>query len=656
MRYASSRDVSAKVRLQSSWARLLVSVTALLLLVGAALHGLRPLREAARSGFVPGWLQVSGEVDEANLQPEAGLACAQPAKIYRDGAERGEVCPGDASRHGLTVIDLSDRWAPRILAPAPALGEVGEQPYRARYVALADGRLATLPEEHRAHDDVDLELYGIAPSLRLVRDRLADDPRHQCHDGVSRRGLAALDRPLDAWKPVAAQRAERWTIRSMRALLERAADGRALDELSDEPRHASKLKVYRRLALQAEAIAEAQAHLRCEGWLEAAGPDHLAVLDPTTVRALHRYHRRHALITWTLDEETAGVMSTDSRRLDHRQALRVLRERIVDATGLLEDGTAAGEHRRVMGEPLDSMAMHQVGPLAALEGGAPDRVGAATEAAAHHLGWSDAAATRRWLDARGDSIELMVALPLPSPPPYHSPHMDLRVEIDRGDISHLGPAPGQRRPTLTLYTVHQGRTIPLVRWGTTVGGRKLELGVGGQVVKKAKPSPVGPRIWRDLMVTPRWIPPRRTPPRELLRPLRHGWTLRDDLLGPSYASAYGLVAMIHHRDDGAHLTDQGIRTHGSAKYDSIHQGTSHGCHRLHNHRAVRLAGFLLRHRQHVARGAEPFGLHRTFRYGRHAFRRVFETRGFRYELTPPVPVDVTRGHHLGWRRRPSPGD
>ncbi len=621
------------------------------LIAGLVLLGVRPLRTAARAGFMPGWLDGEAGHPESSVEAEVGLACAHPVRIYRDGAARGEVCAADAAERGLTVVDLGDGWAPRILRPAASLGATGAQPYRARYVALADARFDALPEDHRVHVDGDLELYGIAPSLRVVRARLADEPRHRCHDRVEKRGLTALDRALDAWKPVAAQRAERWTLRSMRARLERAAGGPALDDLATDPRHATRVKVYRRLALQADAIAEAQAHLRCEGWLDAATEDE-ALLDHATVLALHRYHRRHALITWTLDAETAQAMVTDSRRLDYRQALRVLRERVVDATGLLEDGTASGEMRRVMGEPLDSFAMDHVGPQSSLEGGAPDLVGAATAAAAQHLGWTDPSATRQWLEAQPPTIALRVALPLPPVPAYHAAHMDLRVAIDRGDFSHLGPAPGQRRPTLVLYVAHEGRDIPLLRWGTTVGGRKLELGANGQVVKKAKPSPVGPRIWRDVMVTPRWIPPRRTPPRELLRATRDGWSLRHDLLGPSYASAYGLVAMIHHRRDGHHLTDQGIRTHGSAKYDSIHQGTSHGCHRLHNHRAVRLAGFLLTHRHHEVRGAEPFGLHRTFRYGRQAFRRTFETRGFRYEMTPPIPVDVAPGRHLGWHLSP----
>ena len=48
-----------------------------------------------------------------------------------------------------------------------------------------------------------------------------------------------------------------------------------------------------------------------------------------------------------------------------------------------------------------------------------------------------------------------------------------------------------------------------------------------------------------------------------------------------------------------------MRAHGSVSYGSILRGTSHGCHRLYNHLAVRLTGFLVRHRAHIRRGSIP---------------------------------------------------
>ena len=80
---------------------------------------------------------------------------------------------------------------------------------------------------------------------------------------------------------------------------------------------------------------------------------------------------------------------------------------------------------------------------------------------------------------------------------------------------------------------------------------------------------------------------------------------------------------------------------------SIVNGTSHGCHRLYNQLAVRLGDFLLRHRDHVVRGEQKLGPTEEFRrvvfHNDEAFKARIDTRGFLYELTPPVHVEVLPG-------------
>lgn len=60
-------------------------------------------------------------------------------------------------------------------------------------------------------------------------------------------------------------------------------------------------------------------------------------------------------------------------------------------------------------------------------------------------------------------------------------------------------------------------------------------------------------------------------------------------------------------------------------------------------RRRRLATFLLRHVDHVAHGPvlEPYG--RRVRSRGHVWYVRRDERGFRYELTPPVAVDVLPG-------------
>jgi hypothetical protein len=166
-----------------------------------------------------------------------------------------------------------------------------------------------------------------------------------------------------------------------------------------------------------------------------------------------------------------------------------------------------------------------------------------------------------------------------------------------------------------------------------------------------KNSDVGPRLWRDLVASPAWLPPPSTPDEDLVRrDARLGWRINRDSFGPGFASAYGLVMLVHHvalppgrEGDAVRLVDRGIRTHGSASYASILRGTSHGCHRLFNHLALRLAGFLLAHRDHMRRGPEPVRYERRFRAHGRAFTLRIDSRGVRRELEPPVPVRVREG-------------
>ena len=58
--------------------------------------------------------------------------------------------------------------------------------------------------------------------------------------------------------------------------------------------------------------------------------------------------------------------------------------------------------------------------------------------------------------------------------------------------------------------------------------------------------------------------------------------------------------------------DNGIRTHGSVDYMSIMRRQSHGCHRLHNHLAVRLFSTILKRRAHQRKGQTRLIYTRSF--------------------------------------------
>src|SRR4051794_7884534 len=52
----------------------------------------------------------------APARPTAAVteSCTERAVVVHDGHEQGELCPADAERRGLVVVDLHDQWTPRL--------------------------------------------------------------------------------------------------------------------------------------------------------------------------------------------------------------------------------------------------------------------------------------------------------------------------------------------------------------------------------------------------------------------------------------------------------------------------------------------------------------------------------------------------------------
>ena len=180
------------------------------------------------------------------------------------------------------VVDLSDGFVPRALR-----AEAGTTlAYADTYRALAAARWAEVSAG--AAGDGALELWGVVPTFSVLRERLGDDDRHGCHAGVN-----------------------------------------------DEA-----LRVASLARLSQDAVTALQHHLRCEGLLRPDDVD--GRIGPRTRAAIGVFRRRQMVPrAGPLDEPTRELLLTDSAELDLRAALRALRERVVDATGILEDGSAA---------------------------------------------------------------------------------------------------------------------------------------------------------------------------------------------------------------------------------------------------------------------------------------------------------------------------
>ncbi|MGE5180432.1 MAG: hypothetical protein ACM31C_00135 [Acidobacteriota bacterium] len=570
------------------------------------------------------------------------------AVIVEGGVERGEVCEAEARARGYSIVDLTDTWTPALFAPA-ADGQVPS--FHDKYLALA----AEHDERGRPLDGEDAldELYGVVPALSIVQARLADDARHACHAAIDVTPIAMLDRTLSQDDRAAVDQQNAW----------RDTYGKLLAKQQD-PEASPLYAKWKKLDDQHTALVTAEQVLRCEGWLLDKDTD--GSFTWRTGNAVEMFQRRNFLMpTERLDADTRDALQIDSRELDFRLALRVLRERVVDATGLVEDGTAGAGPQPILGRLLDPAPMRAARNAAPMANAAPDLVGAATDAAARELGWLDPQRVRGFLDRHPTGVR--VAVRLPPLPAYHAPNMELSAEIDRGDVYYDDTPPPFRRivahrPTLVLYVNDHGIQRPLVRWPTTIGGWADQRLPDGSLVQRWKESEVGPRLWRDLYAGPTWLPPRSTPDRDLVKNLWNGhWALKTEVFGPGPHAAYGMVLLEHLqvvklKDGTTRLDDNGIGTHGSASVTSIVNGTSHGCHRLYNQLAVRLGDFLLRHRDHVVRGEQLLGPTEAYRrvvfHNDEVFKAKIDTRGFLYELTPPVPVTVLKGRIMSRRKVP----
>jgi hypothetical protein len=87
---------------------------------------------------------------------------------------------------------------------------------------------------------------------------------------------------------------------------------------------------------------------------------------------------------------------------------------------------------------------------------------------------------------------------------------------------------------------------------------------------------------------------------------------------------------------------------------SIMRRHSHGCHRLHNHIAVRLMSFVLKHRPHRRVGMQPMSFRRDLPHEDQVFTMAIDQGGYVFELNEPLRINVLEGRIRGDRTTPIP--
>ncbi len=523
-----------------------------------------------------------------------------------------------------------------------------------------------LPEGGPGEAEHYLEVYGIPPTLSVLKKRAQEEMERPCLATVDFEKIRRFD-DFVAYKDNNVARRDSRKGRNFAGQMNRAVAKLGLEDPLDLIGHAkSPLSAgLVRIGIRWEALAETQKLLVCEGFFKP-GQEALYYkggLDWKTHQALVRFERKNRIFGWGFfgrDTLEALCRSPKERLFDAFR--RVLAERLIDTAGIIEDGSSRGagdapttyfdEYGQTQ-QVRNLVAEFTATAIKEMDLGTPDKV---------------IAFLKRHADRELD--QLHVALPLPKLPPYYSEAMELHVEIDRGDVWYDYPytmegkrlgQPRKRMPLLSLFVKWRQQDILLARMNTTIGGWRSELGSDGYEYFKYKNSDVGLRVWKEIVAGPVWMPPASTPVKDLLKTVHYrGRRLKVpnyDEFGPWYASAYGLVAAFHvrqvERSNGTVIyMDNGIRTHGSVDYNSILRRFSHGCHRLYNHLAIRLFDFVLRHRPFNRVGQISAGFGHRFTVDDQTYTISLNSKGYKYELIDPVPVQVTYGRIRGRQRSP----
>jgi hypothetical protein len=574
-----------------------------------------------------------------------------------------------ALEKGLTIVDLTDAWAPRIFQDAvDAEGKPLINRYRQVFVGMANDKTDGDGQPIEPGLKNYLELLGIPPSLSVLRERFLDDEKRDC-SAVNLELVRAVDR-VTVWSERSQKDADATQL-ARRKRLEKAMATAGVADLAAlvvaESKWERDVKAAQKQDAERAAFVEVEKRMLCEGRMDAA--KHKAgIFDQVMASAVVAFQMENMLLDLTeIQRSTLETMERSPQANNFEALRRTIRERVVRAGGILEDGSADPGPGKD-GKPRTPRYTTRSGEGRPV----PNLVEDALTATMVRLGIGtpeDAVAFFKRHNS-GDFSWLKVAVRFPEVPEYYSAHMDFEAEVDRGDVWYELPfdangnrLPQGRRilPSLTLFVRWQGKRIPLVKWRTTIGGWRTEMAPDGHDYLRYKGSDVGPRVWRHIVASPVWIPPESTPLGGMIKKKyingRRQWVTNYDEVGPGYLSAYGLAMAIHveqrkHSDGHMSYFDNGIRVHGSSDYRSLRGRFSHGCHRLYNNLAVRLFDHLLAHRTHRIVGPARLDFRRRFLREGRVFDMRLPVRGFYFELDPTIPVETLEGNIKGPLKKP----
>jgi hypothetical protein len=261
---------------------------------------------------------------------------------------------GEAEARGYAIIDLGNSWVPYIFSDKTAgIDDTLENLYAKTYVGLANDRIDHWGDELAAHDHNYLELYGIPPTLEVVWDEwqsLSTDIEPCLQK-------AGYDPSVFEFGDVIAYKKSGATKRSKSAgyyksKLAKAAKKAKIDISTPEGRQAAathpKTKVlykrWREFQDPIDVIDHAQRRFRCERMFtsaEGTGTFTPGAFDSATTHALAAFERKHDIMGWGhFKADNLAMLAKTPVEAVHERLLRVVTERVVLSTGIVEDGSA----------------------------------------------------------------------------------------------------------------------------------------------------------------------------------------------------------------------------------------------------------------------------------------------------------------------------
>ncbi len=306
-------------------------------------------------------------VSEAEaLKPRDDLPPAQRALAVVDGKERW-IDASLAEPAGYTLVDFSDDWTPYILAPQmSAEGTPLLNRYRHVFLGEANDLLDDDGEPLPPGAKNYLELYGIPPSLSVLRARFLQDAEHPCHDQESADALEAVE--TVSYVAPESVRKEEHRLARIRAELEiarRKAKVATLDELVEkQPQQAPKLKLLAKRAAEKPAMAAVERRLTCEGLLTPKMKHQTSIYDEPMRLAVRSFQQKHMIYESNyLRKKTVEALAKPLLDNDYEGLVRALRERVVSGAAVVEDGTAGTPKNpsRDLADEYTKVAIDQLG-------------------------------------------------------------------------------------------------------------------------------------------------------------------------------------------------------------------------------------------------------------------------------------------------------